>query len=164
MLAFKNKQRYFLRAIFAPYLAAAINTCCVPQPRQVPTLVVPVPSSLKAVGQRGYSPVLSMLEFGMRSGLYGQQLIVCSILHYRVRSAFGGAQKLKSGSARRGVSAHFVAERARVPGQPIILVDDVLTTGSTLRNAAMACHEAGYDVTLAVVLALTKPPNQNAEQ
>lgn len=164
VLAFKNKQRYFLRGVFAPYLAAVINASCVPQPGQLSTLIVPVPSSLKAVGQRGYSPVLSILEHGMRGGLYSGQLVCRSVLHYRVRSAFGGAQKLKSGSARRGSREHFIAERAKVPGQPIILIDDVLTTGSTLRHAAMACHEAGYDVTLAVVLALTKPPNQEPEQ
>ncbi len=164
VLAFKNKQRYFLRTVFAPYLAAVINASSIPQPGQVPTLIVPVPSSLKAVGQRGYSPVLSILQQGMRNGLYSEQLVCRSVLHYRVRSAFGGAQKLKSGSARRGSGKHFVAERAPVSGAPIILIDDVLTTGSTLRHAAMACHEAGYDVTLAVVLALTKPPNQEPEQ
>ncbi len=86
------------------------------------------------------------------------------MLHYRARHVFAGAQKLKSGSARRSGKEHFVAEQADIPGRPVILVDDVLTTGSTLRQAAMACHKAGYDVSVSVVLALTKPPNQEPEQ
>jgi len=164
MLAFKNKQRYFLGSIFAPYLAAAINAGCIPQPGTMATYIVAVPSSLKAVGKRGYSPVASMLERGMRRELYASHLLIKPVLHYRASSIFTGAQKLKSGSARRGGKEHFIAERADVPGRPVILVDDVLTTGATLRQAAMACHEAGYDVTLGIVLALTKPPNHEPEQ
>ncbi|UTT38525.1 hypothetical protein NMP99_10730 [Glutamicibacter mishrai] len=164
MLAFKNKQRYFLGAVFAPYLAAAINSSCIPQPGQLETYIVPVPSSLKATGKRGYSPVSSMLARGMRRGLYSADLAIKPVLHYRVRSILAGAQKLKSGSARRSGKEHFIAEQADTPGRPVILVDDVLTTGSTLRQAAMACHEAGYNVTLGIVLALTKPPNHESEQ
>ncbi|MBM7768902.1 MULTISPECIES: ComF family protein [Glutamicibacter] len=164
LLAYKNKQRYFLGAVFAPYLAAALNAGCIPQRQNFPTLAVPVPSSLKATAQRGYSPVKTMLEHGQARGLLSADLKCRSLLHYRLGSALGGAQKTKSGSDRRGGQTHFVAERASTAGQPVILVDDVLTTGSTLRHAAMACHEAGYDVTCAVVLALTKPPNTGPEQ
>ncbi len=164
MLAFKNKQRYFLGSVFAPYVAAAINSSCVPQPATMSTYIVPVPSSLKAVGKRGYSPVATMLERGMTRGLYASHLSIRPVLHYRARHVFAGAQKLKSGSARRSGKEHFVAEQADIPGRPVILVDDVLTTGSTLRQAAMACHKAGYDVSVSVVLALTKPPNQEPEQ
>ncbi|HCJ54716.1 MULTISPECIES: ComF family protein [Glutamicibacter] len=164
LLAFKNKQRYFLGPVFAPYLAAALNAGCVPQRENLPTLVVPMPSSLKAVGQRGYWPVKTMLDRGVESGLFRADLECRSLLHYRLGYALGGAQKTKSGSDRRGGQTHFVAEPATVKGQPVILVDDVLTTGSTLRHAAMACIEAGYDVTSAVVLALTRPPNTDPEQ
>ena len=164
LLAFKNKQRYFLVSLFAPYLAAALNAGCIPQRANLPTLVVPVPSSLKATAQRGYSPVKTMLDHGFARGLLSADIECRTLLHYRLGSALGGAQKTKSGSDRRGGRTHFVAERASANGQPVILVDDVLTTGSTLRHAAMACHEAGYDVTSAVVLALTRPPNNAPEQ
>lgn len=163
LLAFKNKQRYFLAGVFAPYLAAVVDAVCIPQHENLTTLLVPVPSSLKAVGQRGYSPVKTILDRANESGLLSADLRCRSLLHYRLEFALGGAQKTKSGSARRGARSHFVAERAPVEGQPIILVDDVLTTGSTLRHAARACHEAGYDVTCAVVLTLTKPPNDAVE-
>jgi orotate phosphoribosyltransferase len=43
-------------------------------------------------------------------------------------------------------------------GQPCILIDDVLTTGATLAEAARALTLAGALVRGAVVLAATRPP------
>jgi predicted amidophosphoribosyltransferase len=43
-------------------------------------------------------------------------------------------------------------------GQPCIIVDDVLTTGATLAEAARALTLAGAQVSGAVVLAATRPP------
>ncbi|MFD0757733.1 ComF family protein [Arthrobacter ulcerisalmonis] len=54
---------------------------------------------------------------------------------------------------------HVASRRAaQVGALPCILVDDVLTTGATLSEAARALHLAGGKVHGAVVLAATRPP------
>ena len=64
------------------------------------------------------------------------------------------AQRVRgSMRVRRGLFAP-----ARVDGRPCIIVDDVLTTGATLAEAARALRAAGALVRGAVVLAATRPP------
>ena len=53
---------------------------------------------------------------------------------------------------RRGMTGPALA------GRPCLLVDDVLTTGATLAEAARVLRSAGADVRGAVVLAATRPP------
>lgn len=163
ILSFKNRQRYFLAQEFAPFLAATINTACPPRLFGQPTLVVPIPSSVRALGTRGYRPVEVMLQVAQRRGLLAEHTRTSPILHYRFNHLLGGEQKSKTGSARRGGDSPLIAEIPKQIRQPIILVDDVTTTGSTLRKAAIACFDAGYDVVGAVVLAFTKPPSDDGK-
>ena len=158
ILSFKNQQRYFLAQEFAPFLAAAINTACPPRLFDQPTLLVPMPSSVRAIGTRGYRPVQVMLHEAQRRGLLAAHTRTAPLLHYRFGRLLSGAQKSKSGSARRGGDSPLIAEIPAELRQPILLIDDVTTTGATLRKAAIACFDAGYDVVGAVVLAYTKPP------
>lgn len=44
-------------------------------------------------------------------------------------------------------------------GQRVVLVDDVMTTGTTLHQAARCLHAAGVALVAAVVLARTPPPD-----
>jgi len=53
---------------------------------------------------------------------------------------------------RRNLQGAFVAQ-ACVAGQSILLIDDVMTTGSTLREAARALREQGARTVIALVIA-----------
>jgi competence protein ComFC len=52
----------------------------------------------------------------------------------------------------------FKAGAPQTPGQRVLLVDDVFTTGSTLESCRHLLIEAGFDVTGAAVVALADPP------
>jgi orotate phosphoribosyltransferase-like protein len=50
---------------------------------------------------------------------------------------------------------YAVSDRSVIPGRIIILVDDVLTTGATMRECAQALWAAGARTVMGVVLART---------
>jgi predicted amidophosphoribosyltransferase len=47
--------------------------------------------------------------------------------------------------------------KAERPGSPVIIVDDVITTGATLREAGRALHEGGFTVIGAITACVAKP-------
>lgn len=159
ILAFKNRQRVFLAAQFAPYLAAvaaALSPPCVPGEQ---VWLVPVPASPAARTRRGYWPVQRILCRAQADGLIPARLSCRAILRHRFSLRPAGAQKGKSRSQRRSSGGALYAFDAARPGQQVLLVDDVVTTGATLIAAANACRAAGYRVIGAVALALTPPPS-----
>jgi len=78
------------------------------------------------------------------------------------QSGQSGQKGLGRGERARRVRGSMRARSgpwpARVEGRVCIIVDDVLTTGATLAEAARALRAAGAIVSGAVVLAATRPP------
>ncbi|WP_426999185.1 ComF family protein [Pseudarthrobacter sp. N5] len=164
VLSFKRHGQRQLATVLAKGLGRAIhaaagdaNGLC----------LVPVPSSNKAFRKRGFSPVHLLLgSIRRRNMLRGMS--VHGVL--RKSSRRGSGERLSSGQKGlgRGARARRVRDSMRVPpgrhtaairGRPCIIVDDVLTTGATLAEAARAVHLAGGIVRGAVVLAATRPPD-----
>ena len=79
-----------------------------------------------------------------------------------LRGQPGGQKGLGRGDRAQRVRGSMRVRRGffapDVNGRPCIIVDDVLTTGATLAEAARALRAAGALVTGAVVLAATRPP------
>ncbi|MET1064546.1 MAG: phosphoribosyltransferase family protein [Arthrobacter sp.] len=75
----------------------------------------------------------------------------------------GGQKGLGRGERAQRVRGSIRVRRGlfapEVNGQPCIIVDDVLTTGATLAEAARVLREGGALVRGAVVLAATRPPS-----
>ena len=69
----------------------------------------------------------------------------------RIRETRSQVQ-LDAGQRRENVRGAFVARR-QLRGMRVLLVDDVLTTGSTLVECALACRKAGAESVCAVTVA-----------
>lgn len=148
LLAYKERDAVSLTGALATALAAAI-TAASPRAMREPTLIVPVPSTRAALRRRGYDPVLRLARAARR----GQ--VVPALAHKREINDSAG---LSAQSRRLNLDHALVvppARRGRVQGRTVVLVDDVVTTGTTLAEAARALRAAGASVSAAAVVAAT---------
>lgn len=113
-------------------------------------VLVPVPSRRISVRERGFSPAAELARYLARD------LGLPCRLGWLARRGDGPRQ---TGLTRRGRLALADIDaydcKALPGGARIILVDDVMTTGSTLHQAATALRQAGAVDVMAVVLART---------
>lgn len=163
LLSFKRHGQHQLKSVLAKGLvqgiaaaAAGVDGAC----------LVPVPSSTGAFIKRGFSPVHLLLA-GRLQGLGGAGPPVADVIRKSSRRAAleqlpGGQKGLGRGARAARVSGSMTVparKHKQVAGRRCIIVDDVLTTGATLAEAARALHLSGAIVAGAVVLAATRPPD-----
>ncbi|MDQ1083299.1 MULTISPECIES: ComF family protein [Microbacterium] len=136
--AFKEEGRTALARDLAPALTAALAASIPPGAR-----ITTVPSSRAAFRRRGYRPVEVLAR---RAGCRPERLL-------RLRRAPADQRGLGGRARRENVRGAFAA---RVPLRgPVVIVDDVITTGATLAEAARALRAAGATDVRAVALAYT---------
>ncbi|MBW8093005.1 ComF family protein [Streptomyces hygroscopicus subsp. hygroscopicus] len=120
-----------------------------------PLLLVPVPSARRAVGARGHDPArrIALAAAGVLRG-GGCPAKVPAVLRQRRRVTD------QSGLDARQRLANVTGALGAVPGSgrllvagPVVLVDDVMTTGASLAEAARAVRAAGGLVIGAAVVA-----------
>ncbi|TFV96467.1 ComF family protein [Leifsonia flava] len=144
-------------AVLAAIVVADIGPDSVASAAQAPPdarglEIVAVPSSRSAYRRRGFSPVASMLRSG---GLRASSVL-------RVVGAH--ADQAGLGREERGANvAGGLAVRRGVTGGPhplagrrFVVVDDILTTGSTMREAVRAVRAGGGSVVGCAALAETR--------
>lgn len=156
LLSFKHLGQGRLASVLAPALGKAI---CSAVGDGVGIRLVPVPSSNAAFRRRGFSPVHLLLGRLRRlDALPGMHLADA----LKKAPAPGNGQKgLGRGERARRVRGSMTVRLLRkssLEGRACVIVDDVLTTGATLAEAARAVSAAGGVVCGAVVLAATRPP------
>jgi len=114
-------------------------------------LIVPIPASQSAIRQRGFNPageIARTVAWAMR--------VPCrrGLLH---RQGDCGAQKALNRDDRQiAVQDLYVCEQ-RVPNVWVGVVDDVMTTGATMRQAALALRRAGAAGVVALAAMRTPP-------
>lgn len=116
--------------------------------------LIPVPLAEKRLQWRGYNQAqLIAREFGKRFSLRLDADAMIRTRETEVQQGLGWVER------RRNVRAAFAATRS-LAGESVVLVDDVLTTGSTLNELARAAYDAGAARVDALVLARVQPPRR----
>lgn len=170
--AHKEQHRFALARPLGDLLATSVLVHSGPPPagaapagpaaREV--LLVPVPSRAAVVRRRGHDPLLRVTrEAAAHLRGLGIQTAVAGLLR-SVRAAedqaglgaaaratnLAGSMRCPVGRARR-----FVL-RERGPRPLVVVVDDVITTGATVREAQRALEEAGVEVAGIAAVAATR--------
>ena len=112
---------------------------------------VPVPLHFERLVERGYNQS-ALLARALAHRLGGK---ACPLVLRRARYTQQQA-RLDRAAREHNLADAFSVSRA--PRSPLILVDDVLTTGSTVRAAIRALNDAGVSVRAVVALARAYTP------
>lgn len=140
LLAMKEEGRSDTARFFAGAMAAAIDGAC----RHLPIELAAVPTSRAAFAKRGYDPVRLLLRRARRPAA-------------RVLLHAGGSvrQKTLGVEERAENRVGTFCARGQLTGRRFVVVDDVLTSGATMREAARAIRAAGGEVVAGAALAFT---------
>jgi ComF family protein len=139
LLALKEQGATGVAARLAAPFAAAVSETLRPQ-----AVLVPVPSSRAARRRRGYEPVRVLAA---RAGILTTRV-------FRPTAA-RAVQKGLGVDARARNREGALTLRRGVAGLRVVLLDDVVTTGATLAEAASVLRRGGAEVLGAAVLADT---------
>lgn len=156
ILEWKDHDDVELDAMFADIMdvltvrAAVADRC----PADQPLLVVPAPSSLQSMRRRGRRHIVPLARAVTRSlHAQGIRAEVSSLL---ASNASGGRSVQQTSSAQRAqrIGGRIVIRgRALHRDAPVVLVDDIITTGATLRQCVKALELGGANVVGALTLA-----------
>lgn len=115
-------------------LAALLAESVPPFPTSV--VVVPIPTIRAHVRQRGYDHALVLARgFAKRRGVVVRQLLVRQ--HQAVQHTSDRATRIEQARTAFGVTGRID------PSVTYVIVDDIITTGATVQQAARVLKEAG---------------------
>lgn len=142
LTAFKDHGRTDLAAPLADLLRRSVLAAARGAPAGL--VVVPAPSARSALRRRGYAP----LDVLCARAVPGVRL------RHAVRAVRPVADQAGLGRAAREANLRgALRASAALAGRPVLVVDDVLTTGATLRETLRAVRAAGAEPHAAAVLA-----------
>lgn len=150
ILRYKNACQFHLATCFAALALAAIKDHSPDWPLPpwpVGTPLIPIPGSRASLQRRGFNPAS---EFAVQLGRRLGSPVLQTTLYREPDSL---KQSTLNRQQRQANTAHLYYCARNMSEPCALLVDDVLTTGSTLHAAATALRAAGVRRVYAVVIA-----------
>lgn len=123
--------------------------------RAAPLVLVPVPSRRATVRARGHDPVRALARAAVgQLRATGRSAAVCCVLGH-CRPVVDQAGLDVSARHANLAGAMVVRRAAALRGVPVVIVDDIVTTGATAVEAARALAECGARVLGVAAVAIT---------
>lgn len=137
------------RAKYGDDPAVAFALGAMLRPVAVPdgALVIPIPLHRKRIVARGFNQ-----SERLAAGAWGRRRVVPALLR-RARDTPSQTTLHRDARRENVRDAFTLVSPERVRGRPVVLVDDVVTTGATLTEAMRCVREAGATPVLGVALA-----------
>lgn len=149
---FKDHGDFSLRPHLSYALAAALLHL-VDQLGLPRYLATPVPSRSRSIRKRGFCPITQLMDLAIRQIDVNP---VCLTRHDLLRDIRTIRSDKSLGSADRAFVAGGAFRLSATPPQlPVIVVDDVVTSGATMREAIATLLHAGVHVVGGAALAAT---------
>ncbi|MCL2652373.1 MAG: hypothetical protein FWD63_01095 [Propionibacteriaceae bacterium] len=146
IIAYKDNQAWQLTAPLGVALSAAVGQVARPG-----LILVPVPSSPDSVRLRGFDHTATLAQWVARRGSYRWSPLLR-------RTKATPDQAGLAAVSRRVVQVGSMRARPPSPNRPnppVVVIDDVVTTGATMIEAVRALREAGHHILGAASVAHT---------
>ncbi len=145
---YKFKSRLGLSMLLGTFLVQAY-TRHAPHP---PDLIIPIPLHKGRLTHRGYNQSLEPARALARA--VSRPLVPKALIRNRPTTP---QTRLKARERERNLKGAFTADQKLVRGKTILLIDDIITTGTTLKESARTLKRAGAAGVDVLVLARTGP-------
>jgi ComF family protein len=155
VLQLKQRGQYARAGLLARLLAEAVRRAA---PLDAAMRLVPVPASRASLRRRGFNPSNEIARrLGKELGLPVRRDLLERVREASVQHTLG-----REARARNSIGL-FQATRP-IPGWPVAVVDDVMTTGATMDAVSRALLDAGASSVVALAVARTPFPVWHANE
>ncbi|MCD6640677.1 MAG: ComF family protein, partial [Nocardioides sp.] len=156
----KDHGQWGHRRLLGDLLAAAVGAAVAGLAPADTVLLIPVPSRPGAVRRRGYDPLGAITQVAARRLRGGRDVRVARVLVSRGavadQAGLGAAQRATNVEGSMRTRGDVVGRWARRVGAAhVVVVDDVITTGATAREAQRALTAVGLAPVAVAAVAAT---------